>query len=233
MLVPASAVGHTHGMSTPADLALLALDPVSGASRLGSNAEAILGGAALNDLLLASRLAVVGEGRKARVTVVDTTPVGSPVLDRALARLAGRKPLKPGDAAARLGKGLPRVVHTELVSQGLLEDRSRNVLGVFPLHRYAVLPRADRDALVAVVRAVLLGERTPDERSGSLAALLGAAKLVKHVVPRDRRKEAEQRAKTLTEGDWASEAVRAAVKASEEAVMIAVVTASVVASGSS
>lgn len=223
MLVPARAVGQTRAMSTPADLALVALDPVSGASHLGSHAEAILGGAALNDLLIAGRLAVAGEGRKARITVVDTTPVGSPVLNQALARLAGRRPLRPGDAATRLGKGLPRVVHTHLVTRGLVEDRSRTLLGVLPLRRYAVLPQADRGALVADVRAVLLGEREPDERSGSLAALLGAGKLVKHVVPRERRREAEKRAKTLTEGAWASEAIRAAVKASGDAVAVAVV----------
>lgn len=213
-------------MSTPADLAVVALDPVSGASRLGSHAEAILGGAALKDLLLAGRLAVQGEGRRARVAVVDTTPVGSPVLDQALARLVGHRPQRPGTAATRLGKGLPRLVHTDLVARGLLEDRSRTILGVLPLRRYAALPQAGRDALVADVRAVLLGEREPDERSGSLAALLGAAKLVKLVVPRDRRKEAEKRAKTLTEGAWASEAIRAAVKASGDAVAVAVVAAS-------
>lgn len=223
MLALPITVDQTRGMSTPADLALVALDPVSGASRLGSHAEAVLGGAALNDLLLAGRLAVTGEGRKARVTVVDTTPVGSPVLDRALTRLAGRNPQKPGNAVTRLGKGLPGVVHTDLVAQGLLEDRSRKLLGMIPLRRYGVLPQADRDALVADVRAVLLSERAPDEHAGSLAALLGAGKLVKHVVPRDRRKEAEKRAKTLTEGAWASDAVRAAIRASGDAVATAVV----------
>lgn len=220
-------------MSTPADIALLALDPASGRSRLGSNAAAILGGAALQDLLLAGRLAVEGEGRRARVTVVDPTPTGSPVLDPALARLAGRRPLKPADAVTRLGKRLPRAVHDDLLAQGLLEDRSGTLLGVVPVRRYGVLPQAGRDELAAGVRGVLLGERDPDERLGTLAALLGAARLVKHLVPRERRKEAEKRAKTLTEGAWASEAVRAAVKASEDAIMVAVVAASVASAGSS
>jgi Golgi phosphoprotein 3 (GPP34) len=211
-------------MTTSADLALIALDPSSGASRLGSNAEIVLGGGVLHDLLLAERLTVAGEGRKARVTVLSGTPLGSPVIDPAFAKLVWRdKPLKPSDAVTRLGKGLPRVVHADLVAQGLLEDRSRRILGAVPLRRWTVLPQAGRDELVAGVRAVLLGERTPDERFGALAALVGAAGLVKHVVPKDRRKEANRRAKTLAEGEWASEAVRAAIKASGDAVAIAVV----------
>lgn len=213
-------------MSTPADLALLALDPATGRSRLGSHADLILGGGVLHDLLLAGRIAVDGEGRHARVSVVDGSPTGSPVVDPALARLASRgKALRPRDAVGRLGKGLPKAVHADLVARGLLVDRSDRWLGLVPRARYVVLPAAGRDELVAGVRAVLLGEREPDERHGALAALVGAADLVRHLVPRERRREATKRAKTLTEGAWASEGVRAAVKASEEAMMIAVMAA--------
>jgi len=213
-------------MTTVSDLTLLALDPAAGKSRLGSHAEIVLGGAALNDLILAGRLAVVGEGKKARVMVVDPAPVGTTYLDGALARLAARKrPLLARDAVTRLGKRLPTAVAQALTTAGLLEARPAKVLGLFPTIRFAALPQARRDELVAGVRAVLLGEREPDERFGTLAALLGAGRQVKLVVPKERRKEAEKRAKTLTEGQWASEAVRAAVKASEDAVMIAVMAA--------
>lgn len=217
---------QTRSMTTTADLALIALDPTGGSSRLGSHAEVILGGCALNDLLLAERVAVGGEGRKARVTVLDATPVGTPYLDQALASLTSRaKPLRPRDAVARLGKRLPNAVHESLAADGLVEARPHKVLGLFPTTRYAVLPQAGRDELVAGVRAVLLGEREPDERLGALAALVGAARLAKLVVPKERRKEAEKRARTLADGEWASEAVRAAVKASEDAMMVAVMAA--------
>lgn len=213
-------------MTTVSDLALIALDPASGKSRLGSHAEIVLGGGALNDLLLAGRLEVSGTGKKARVTVVDPTPVGTAYLDGALARLvARRKSLLARDAVNRLGKKLPGQVHGALAAGRLVEARHSRVLGVFPTTRYVVLPQAGRDELVDGVRAVLLGEREPDERSGSLAALVGAARLVKLVVPKRRRKEAEKRAKKLTEGAWASEAVRAAVKASEDAMTVAVMVA--------
>ena len=162
-------------MSTPADLALLALDPTSGRSRLGSNAGSILGGAALQDLLLAGRLAVEGEGRKARVIVVDPIPTGSPVLDPALARLAGRRPLKPADAVTRLGKRLPRAVHDDLVARGLLEDRSRTLLGVVPLRRYGVLPQAGRDELVDGVGDGAGADRAEERPGGDGRQLPGVA----------------------------------------------------------
>jgi hypothetical protein len=219
-------------MNTTADLALVALDPVRARPRLGSYAEIILGGAAFHDLLLAERVAVTGEGRKARVTVLDPSPVGTAYLDRALERLARRtRELRPRDAVARLGKKLPKAVYASLVADGLVEARPHRILGVVPSTRYAALPQARRDDLVAGVRAVLLGEREPDERSGALGALVGAARLVHLVVPKGRRKEATKRAKTLAEGDWASEAVRAAVKAAEDAMTVAVVAATAAASG--
>lgn len=212
-------------MTTVSDLALLALDPTTGRSRLGSHAAIVLGGAALNDLLRAGRLEVTGRGKKARVAVVDPAPVGTAYLDEGLARLARRRPLLARDAVTRLGKGLPRAALEQLAAEGLVEARPAKVLGLFPTTRYAALPQARRDELAAGVREVLLGEREPDERLGTLGALLGAARLVKLAVPRARRKEAAKRAKELAEGEWASEAVRAAVKASEDAVTIAVMMA--------
>lgn len=219
-------VPHARSMTTVSDLALLTLDPATGARRLGSYGEIMLGGAGLNDLLLAGRLEVTGEGKKARVLVVDQTPVGIAYLDQALARLSWqRKPRRAADSVTRLGKKLPRAAYEALAGDGVLEARSAKVLGLFPTTRYAVRPEARRDELADGVRAVLLGEREPDERLGPLAALLGAGGQVKRVVPKGRRREAAKRAKALTEGVWASEAVRAAVKASEDAVMVAVMAA--------
>lgn len=215
-------------MTTTTDLALIALDPATGKRRLGTYGEIVLGDAALNDLLLAGRLSVAGEGKKALVSVADPTPTPTGIahLDAALARLTSRtKPLKSRDAVTRLGKKLPITTYEALVADGLLEAHPTKVLGLFPSPRYAALPQARRDELVAGVRAVLLGERAPDERLGTLGALLGAGRQVKLVVPKERRKEAEKRAKTLADGDWASEAVRAAVKAAEDAMMIAVLAA--------
>ncbi|WP_165872914.1 GOLPH3/VPS74 family protein [Nocardioides jejuensis] len=213
-------------MTTTTDLALIALDPTTGKRRLGTYGEIVLGGAALKDLLLAGRLSVAGEGKKALVSVADPTPTGIAHLDAALARLTSRtKPLKSRDAVTRLGRKLPITTYEALVADGLVEAHPTTVLGLFPSPRYVALPQARRDELVAGVRAVLLGERAPDERLGTLGALLGAGRQVKLVVPKERRKEAEKRAKTLADGDWASEAVRAAVKASEDAMMIAVLAA--------
>lgn len=230
--MPRTGATQTRSMTTTADLALVALDPARGRPRLGSYSEVILGGAAFHDLLLADRVAVTGEGRKARVTVLDGTPVGTPYLDRALARLVWRnRELRPRDAVGKLGKKLPKAVYASLAADGLLEAHPHRILGVVPTTRYAVLPQARHDELVAGVRAVLLGEREPDERFGALAALVGAARLVPLVVPKGRRREATKRAKTLAEGAWASEAVRAAVKAAEDAMTVAVVAATAAASG--
>ncbi len=219
-------------MTTTSDLALIALDPATGKRRLGSYGEVLLGGAAFSDLLLMGRLVAVGEGRKARAAVADPTPTGTAYLDGGLARLAARtKPRRTSDVVARLGRKLPRTVYEALVADGLVEDRSTRTWCIVPSRRYTPLPQARRDELASGVRAVLLGEREPDERHATLGALLVASRQTRLVVPKGRRKEAEKRAKTLTDGAWASEGVRAAINATENAMMVAVLAATTAAGG--
>lgn len=217
-------------------MALIGIDPTRGTLRLGSHADLVLDGAALNDLILAGCVSVTGTGKAARFTAIDARRAeAASALDAAsagaLARLAGRKPTKPAAAVQRLTKGLRRAAYDDLVARGLVSRQDSTVLWVFPRSRYTLLPGSGHEQLTAAVRAVLLGESTPDEQTGTLAALLNAGQVVGKFVPKDRHREAKKRAKTLAEGEWASEAVRAAVQAADAAVTVAVIAASSAAAG--
>ncbi|NGZ99442.1 GPP34 family phosphoprotein [Nocardioides sp. W3-2-3] len=102
--------------------------------------------------------------------------------------------------------------------------RKERLLGILPVTRYDVRDSARRDGLLAEVRAVLAGA-TPDERTGPLVGLLHAGDVVKHLVPKGQRRDAQRRAKDVAAGDWAGTAAKAAVTAATAAISAAAMVA--------
>lgn len=214
-------------MSTVEDVLLVATDPVKGTSRLSSTVrDVVLGGAILFDLVREGRLAV--EGRKKsrlKVVVADPSPLGDSVLDAALERVRERGRQSPRATVGRLGKHAQKSTYAQLASRGVVRPREQKVLGLFPVTRHEVADPVRRDALAQSTRAVLLHGQPADDTTGPVIGLLAAADLLKLVVERPDLKAAKARAKVITEGDWASEAVRDAVRAAQAAVTAGVMAA--------
>ncbi|AWB93782.1 GOLPH3/VPS74 family protein [Aeromicrobium chenweiae] len=215
-------------MSTAEDFLLLTTDPATGRSALGSSqSDAVMGGAFLIDLVAAGRLALVGQGWRARVSVVDRTPLGDPLLQGAFARVQDRKAQTPQNMVARLGRKGRQRTYDALIAKGAVSPRQERVLGLFPVTRHDVLAVGRRDELTARVRATLLHGQAPDAEIGPLIGLLSASSLTKVVVDKPDRALAKARAKAVAEGDWASEGVRKSIQAAQGAITAAVVAASV------
>ncbi|WP_278314777.1 GOLPH3/VPS74 family protein [Lolliginicoccus levis] len=224
-------------MGVAHDLVLLTTDPQSGKSYISSTvSDAVLGGALLLELVTAERLAVKGEGRRARVQVLDKHPLGDPLLDEALGRLVDRKPQKPANAVTRLGKRAQKQVCAELAEQRVVAPRVVKILGLFPTTRHDVLDTRRRSELASGVKACVLRGARPDDVTGPLIALLSAADILKPLVGKRDAKAAKARAKKIAAGDgsteWASKGVREAVQAANAAVA-AGVAASVAATSAS
>jgi hypothetical protein len=220
-------------MSTAGDLLLLATDPTSGKSKIGSmESDAVLGGAMLYDLVEIGRLALEGDGRKARVVVVDRAPVADPALEAAFARVRDRKPAKAQNLVTRLGKHGQKNLYSALAAEGAVRARDEKLLGIYSLTRHDVLAGVRRDELLRRIRASLLQVQPPDEETGPLIGLLSAGSLVKFVVDKPDRKRAKKRAEEIAEGDWASESVRAAIRAANAAMTAAIAASAAAASGS-
>jgi hypothetical protein len=218
-------------MSTLTDLVLLTTDPATGKARKGSAApDAVIGGALLLDLVAAGAVTLEGEGRKARVVVTDPAPRSDPLLEQGLARLRDRKPAKAQSVVTRLAKKARQAAYDALTATGKVRAREEQVIGIFPVTRYDVVDVAGREALVEALREVLLADRPADEHTGPLVGLLHAGDLLGVVVDRPDRKRAKERAKQVSEGDWAAKGVRDAIAAANAAVMTAVMAA-VVAGG--
>ncbi|WP_033436200.1 GOLPH3/VPS74 family protein [Saccharothrix sp. NRRL B-16314] len=204
------------------ELALLAYDD-DGSRKLGQPALGYgLAGALLIELALARRVDVVGK----KVTVLDPAPVGRPLLDQALARIADDKPRKPAHWIEKLGKKLTEQVLDGLVAGGVLRREEDRVLLVFPRTRFpapdGVQPAAETDAR-ARMTAAITDDGPVDPRTAALCALVKAVGYDRKVFADLPRAVVRKRLKVISEGDWAATAVRKAIEEVQSAIMVAVV----------
>jgi hypothetical protein len=210
---------------------LLALDDEKGTDRSQWAGEAGLAGALLLDLGERDLLRAGADGKLA--AVADTPPEhellrrvheivrGAPDgrtakawVDRLQAEL---KPLR-----TRLAQGL--------VERGVLsEDRSR-VLGIFPRTRYPEADPHPEFELRHQLFDVLVTGRAPTEEEALLVGLLEPLGLIGQIVPKDRRRAAQRRAREIGEHGLAGAAVRDTVREVQAAVVVAAVVATTAAS---
>ncbi|SBT49981.1 GOLPH3/VPS74 family protein [Micromonospora auratinigra] len=213
-----------------AELALLSYDDAAGTNRLGTpKLDYGLAGAVLLELALAGRLAVTD----GKVSVVDPAPVGSPLLDEALGRIAADdRRRRPKDWIVRLSKGLRERVLDGLVADGVLRRDAGRVLGIVPRTRYpsptGAEPPVEADARQRLVGAVG-GEGAVAPGTAALLALVRAVGLDRRLfrdLPRDRVK---RRLKEIDEGAWAPAAVKRALDELHVALMAMASTSAIVA----
>jgi hypothetical protein len=218
------------------DVLLLAIDDASGKTTVSSTQlDPALAGAVLMELVVAGRVNLEGEGRRAMVVVTDGTPLGDPVLDAAAASLVEKAPLKPGNAIQRLTKGLRERLNGQLEERGLLRRESGKILGVFPTTRWPAPDSAYEDEVRNRVLRVLLQGIEPDARAALIITVLSAADMLGTVVGKADLKAAKARGKQIGEGNWAGEGVRKVIQETQAALAAAVMvsTTAVVVGGSS
>jgi len=191
-----------------------------------------LAGGVLLDLALAGRIDIAD----GRVVVADASPLGDPVLDDALARIAAeKKPRKPKNWIGPLGRDLRERLLDSLVASGVLVREEGRILGLFPRTRYPA-PGGEAPAETDVrqrLRAVLAVDAPVDGRTAALAALVTALNMEKAAVPDRPRREVRgalvaAAERGLADDRWAAEGVRKAVEELQAAVLVAVTAATTV-----
>lgn len=217
------------------DLLLLAYDDASGTAGTVWNLEYRLAGALLVELALEHRIDLTGptelgpDGRpttEGRVAVRDGAPTGHRELDAALATVA-EKARKPSELVEPLSRGLKERLLEGLAERGVLRREQGRILGIFPTTRWPADDSAHEAALRERLAAVLLEGAAPDARTTALLAVLQGSGLVGGLVPRDRRRQAEARAKELAESGWATEGMARAID-ELTAIMVAVLVPTVI-----
>jgi Golgi phosphoprotein 3 GPP34 len=216
-------------------LLLLFLDDETGSDHASSGGDPGLAGALLLDLTAGGALT---EEDGELVAVPDTAP-RHPLLATAHAAIEASD--KRRDAKGWVGslpkelKPLRERAAERLVEGGVLTEERRKLLKIIPTTRFPQAdPEPERD-LRERLRAVLVTERQPTQQEAMLIALLVPYDLVGKLVPRDRRKDAQRRAKDVAEGGAAAKAVDDTLKGIQAAVIAstaAAVAATAATSGS-
>lgn len=205
------------------DLLLLATDDINGKLlRSSTYVDAALGGALLVELVLADRVRLDGAGWRARAVIIDDRPLAVPTLDTALARLAEKAPTRPASAVNRLAKGTRKELYTSLRERGIVTSVERRVLGIFPSVRWPATHPQYEHQLRGILREILGDVRQPTPAEAALVSILTGANLLKLIVPGGELKAAKARAKVLSEGNWASDAVRQSIAGAQAATTAAV-----------
>lgn len=172
-----------------------------------------LAGGVLRELAELRRVRLVD----GRLDLVDRQPVGAPPLDFGLALLVGQENRKPQRVLGRLAKGLRVRLLTGLAARGVLRQEQGKVLALFPVTRWPAADSAHEQELRQRLQAVLVGGVPPDPQTAAVISLLSAIDAVPRVVVRGGSdlRAVRRRAKELSAGEWAGEAVRKAVQTNE------------------
>jgi hypothetical protein len=189
-----------------------------------------LGGALLSELLLDGRIAIE-ESKKKLVDVVDTTPLGEPVLDEALAKMASARRRRRASAWVSSLAGLKRLRHRVaegLCARGILKDSEDTVLLIFKRKAYPTIDPGPERRLVEEMRtAIVGGTATLEARLAILLALAHATGSLRAHFDRRFLKERKERLEKITKGDLIGGATREAVRAAQAAAMAAITAATV------
>ncbi len=221
------------------DLLLLLTDDRSGKLLVSpTQVDIALGGALLVELVLAGRVELTGQDGPVptgRLLVVDASPTSDPLLDEALSELEDKQGKRPNQVVSRLARGLRARLHMRLAEQGLLHEETAKILGILPSHRWPSDDSGHEDSLRLAIADVLRVGATTDPRLGALVSLLHALKAVTKsfdsAVVGLPKQELKANSKQISDGEWASKAVRDAINAMLAAVIAATTSASVAASG--
>lgn len=215
------------------EVLLLALDDEKGTTAFGSMYGYAVGGGMLAELLLRERLAVEGEGRKAKVVVRNRQQTGDPLLDEALARVQKAKRLRSPagwvqaftstrDLEVRIAKGLAR--------RGVLRSTEDEVLFFFTRKVWPALEHGPERRIRERIERAVTTDEDLDPRTIVLVTLARSTGLLAQIVDKKTLKARKERLDRIAKGEVAGEAARAAMEAAQAAVIAATVAASVAAS---
>jgi hypothetical protein len=110
-------------------------------------------------------------------------------------------------------------------------EEQRRVLGLFPVKRYPEADGSTERELRERLAAVVLHDAVPDDRTAGLVALIHSAKLHRLAFPDVPRKQLAPRMTEITEGQWAGESVREAIRTMQAAMVAVTVATTVVIAG--
>lgn len=206
------------------EIVLLALNDDKGTFSSGMFIYA-LAGAMVSELLLQEKIAM-GNDKKQKVRVKDSSPTGDLLLDELLTQMidsAKPKGLQDWVFKASQAKRLAHRVAEQLCRKGVLKQDEKKVLWLFTRRVYPELDGSWEDVVRERMAAVMFGSNAlPDERTAVLIALASHSGLLKPNFEKDRLRRHKSRIRELSAGKLlAVGATQSAIETVQVAVLVA------------
>jgi hypothetical protein len=195
------------------------------------------GGAILAELILEGRVQAITEGRSTYGVVHNAAPLGDPVLDECLQKMATDKRRRKLVTWVQKFAGMSRMKHR--VAEGLVDRRilrmeEKSLLLIFTRRVYPEIdPTHERRVIDRLRDAIMSDGNTVDARTTVLIGLGHHAGLLKANFEKTFLKPRRARIEAIGKGDAVGKATRQAIEAVQAAVMVAAIMPAVVASSSS
>ncbi len=209
------------------EVMLLALRDSKGTVVSGTMYNFAVSGALLAELMMEKRIEVETARRRKFARVLSPAPLGDPLLDECLAKIAGAK--RRGELRTWVGKfaqmrNLKHRAAERLAGRGILRVDEGKVLGIFTRKIYPeVDPGPEREIVGRLRRAIFEDGGEVDPRTAVLLSLAKSADLLKLVFDRKELRGRKERIARVVNGELTGKATQEAIQAMQAAVMVAVI----------
>jgi hypothetical protein len=225
------------GLFLHEEVMLLALRDKEGTVAPGTMYQYAIGGAILAELLLNERVAVDESTRRKLVNLVSSEPMGNPLIDQCLERIAvARRRASLQDWVSRFAamRDLKHRAAFQLCRRGVLRVQEDKILLIFTRKIYPeVDPEPERTLIERLRHAIFSDTSQVHPRTAVLVSLAHSAGLLKVVFDKKQLKPRKARVRKIANGQITGKATKQAIEAMQAAVMVACIMPAVMATAAS
>jgi len=210
---------------------LLALRDDKGTIAPGTMYQQALAGALLAELMLQHRIDIDESGRKPLARVINPKPVGAPLLDECLEKVAASKPKRLDHWVSKFS-GINRLKHRvaeRLCDRGILHEEEGTILLLFTRRTYPETdPRPEQEIVERLRRTIFGDGRDVDPRTVVLLSLADAAGILRVVFDKKELKARKARIEQVVNGEVMGKAAKEAIQAVQAAIMVAAIMPAII-----
>jgi Golgi phosphoprotein 3 len=216
------------------EIMLLALRDEKGTIGSGTMYQIALGGAILSELLLEKRIEVDVSKKRKLVDLVDSKPIGDPLVDECLEKIKNAKRRATLQTWVTRFANVKKLKHraaAQLCKRRILRADEDKVLLVFTRKIYPEInPKPERELIERLRKAIFTDIKSLDPRTVVLVSLAKNCDLLR--IPFDKRKlkERKKRIEGIVNGEMTGEAAKAAMEAMQAAIFVCCIMPAVLAS---
>ena len=216
------------------EIMLLALRDEKGTIASGTMYQIAIGAAILSELLLEKRIKVNESKKKRFVELVNSKPIGDPLVDDCLEKVVNAKRRATLQTWVTRFANVRQLKHravAQLCKRRILRAEEGKVLLLFTRKTYPELdPRPERELIERLRKAIFTDTKTLDHRTVVLVSLAKSCDLLKIPFDRKKLKERKARIEKIVNGEMTGEAAKAAMDALQAAMFVACIMPAVMAS---